>query len=146
MRTRLAAFSLLELMVVLAIVALLFVAATPYYHGYYLRVGRNEARLLLLNATIAQEHHYLEHGRYGEDFLIESISSKNGSSRYKLNVNLANDTVRCQQALGQCYVISAHAQGAQIKDVACASFSIDQDGIKQAHNSAGLLNALCWHG
>lgn len=57
-------FSLLELLLALAIASLLAALATGSYSAVTARVHRQEVRLALWRLAAAHENHHLRHGRY----------------------------------------------------------------------------------
>ena len=60
-------FSLIELMVVLAVFAILSTIAVGSYRRYALRATRTEARLSLLAIQVAQEKFFLQNNQYAQD-------------------------------------------------------------------------------
>ena len=57
-------FSLIELMVVVAIVGLLASIATASYRNYVRRATRTEGRSVLLSIQVAQEKFFLQNNQY----------------------------------------------------------------------------------
>jgi prepilin-type N-terminal cleavage/methylation domain-containing protein len=58
------AFSLTELMVVVAIIALLAVVSVPYYSSYLAKAKQTEVALNLASLHTAMQAYYAEHGTY----------------------------------------------------------------------------------
>src|SRR5512145_330042 len=65
-RARSRGMSLLELMAVVAIVAILGTIAVNTYRGYLLRTNRTDARMALLRVQAAQEKFFLQNNRYAD--------------------------------------------------------------------------------
>jgi type IV pilus assembly protein PilE len=59
-------FSLVELMIVLAIVAILAAVAIPAYHNHVLRTRQSIAYNDLLDLKAAQEMYYAQHNEYAD--------------------------------------------------------------------------------
>ncbi|MDR3570215.1 MAG: type IV pilin protein [Syntrophobacteraceae bacterium] len=57
-------FTLIELMVVVAIVAILSTVAIPAYINYVNRTKQGDAESLLMTARLEQEEHYTDYGQY----------------------------------------------------------------------------------
>jgi type IV pilus assembly protein PilE len=138
-------FSLLELLVTLAIVALLAALAWPGYGAIIQRAQRNDARLALLTIQHAEESHYQRFNAYTEALTLPGSSgglglaalSSNGS--YALSVSTSDD--------GQHYSATARvlAQGRQSRDHACASLLIDETGQRAATDASGADSTdTCW--
>src|SRR5262245_47223884 len=61
-------FTLVELLVALAVTAILSAMAWPGYRATLQRAQRNDARLALLQLQVLQEGHYASHLRYAGGF------------------------------------------------------------------------------
>ena len=66
-RRQAAGFTLIELMVVVAVVAILGTIAVSTYRSYILRTNRTEARMALLATQVAQEKYFLQNNQYAPD-------------------------------------------------------------------------------
>lgn len=143
-------FSLLELLIVLVIVGILAAFATVSYSHYLLRAYRADAKAELTSLAQAQERYRSasQPVAYAKDFVelgrlpasstpVNQYSISDG--RYKIEMPSATDSA---------FKIIAKAQGAQTKDTACASFSIDQSGRLKAVNANGETSSeiteRCW--
>ena len=138
-------FTLLELMITLAIIAILAALAWPGYGAITQRAGRNDARLALLQIQHAQERHYQRFNAYTGALTLPRTSgglglagrSSNGS--YELTVSTSDD--------GQHYSAMAQArpQGRQRSDDSCEIFLIDDIGQRSALDAGGRDNTdACW--
>jgi type IV pilus assembly protein PilE len=137
--------TLLELMVTLAVLALLCAIAWPGYGAVMQRAQRIEARLALLELQHAQERHYLRYFAYTDR--LEEATSTGGLGRsartatgaYSLSVRLRN--------AAQGYVAEAvvHPDGRQAGDATCARFTLDETGQQSARSADGQdTTAACW--
>lgn len=137
------AFTLVELMITVAIMAILSTIAYASYRSYIVRANRTEAKMALLQIQTAEEKFYLQNNRYvtaAGDMPNKPTDSPPGlgidtttaSGNYQLNVVPNPDN--------QSYQATATAQGAQATDDAtCKTFTIDNTGTKFPAESTG-----CW--
>ncbi|MEL6870133.1 MAG: type IV pilin protein [Pseudomonadota bacterium] len=129
-------FTLLELMICLAIIALLVSLAVPGYQHYRDRAERNDARIGLLRLAADQQNHFLEHGTYASDLIAlgsTTPSAVTGNGRYRLAV-LSADT--------DGFVVRASLITPERERNRCAWFEMDQ----RQHRWAGPAGAReCWY-
>jgi len=138
-------FSMIELMIVVAIVALLAAIAYPSYRDQVRRSNRTEGQALLLDAAAKQERFFSENNSYtatvGAGGLGLSTTSENGY--YTLAIAAA--TAGCP--IATCFVaqVTPAAGGGQTDDTTCAVMSISQTGAKAATDTGGSdTRTLCW--
>lgn len=133
-------FSLIELMVVVAIIAVLASLAVPAYLRYGYRARRVDGQQLLLTIANAEERYYAVNNQYTTDvtqigFATSPAASNNG---YYLATLATTGTST------QAYTATAAPQGNQAKDV-CGSLTIDNTGNKTPNASSPLnTNGTCW--
>ena len=86
-------FSLVELLVVLAIVAILAGLTYPSYRQHQLRSVVTEARLSLQTMATTQTQMRLKHGRYQslDELLVHVALSDRINQHYALDLKLTND-------------------------------------------------------
>lgn len=132
-RRRRRGFTLLELMITVAVVALLAVVALPAYQSSVRRAHRTEAKASLSAAAQMMERQLTEKGSYAGATLgsggIYPDRSENGHYALSLS-NLGAAT----------FTISATPQGSQVNDE-CGTFTLTQRGERGV---SGLTPAECW--
>jgi type IV pilus assembly protein PilE len=125
--------TLIELVIVVALVSILVGTAIPSYTGYMLRVHRTEAIRLLLQAAMCQQRVRAAAGRYD----TTRCKPTAGSDRYEFLYESPNTKAERFLAL-------AIPQGAQREDP-CGSLSLNQNGARGI-SKTGASAARCWSG
>jgi type IV pilus assembly protein PilE len=120
--------TLIEVMVVVAIVGLLAAIAIPAYDNYITRSRRSDAFTALETVRAAQEMYRAEKGLYVDATgfaanLLAGCSSTMAGSNYTIAVASITSTTFTAQA-------TPTTTGKQAKDY---SFQIDQNGIESYH-------------
>jgi type IV pilus assembly protein PilE len=136
-------FSLIELMIVVAIVAILASISVSAYRRYTLRANRTEARIALLQIQAGQEKFFLQNNGYATDLATLRAAPPNGLG---LNLTAAGVTpsgfytVSFTAAAANTYTVQAVASGKQAEDTAaCLTFTINDAGLRTPVDSTG-----CW--
>ncbi|MBD9503854.1 type IV pilin protein [Pseudomonas sp. BGr12] len=127
-------FTLIELMVTVAIVAILAAVAFPSYQRYVLRSHRVEAQAVLSEAAARQERYYSQNNAYASTAAgLNMTSNVNALQYYSLAISNITATT---------YTLTATATGAQAKDAPCLSLSLDQAGTRS--NTGTGTGTTCW--
>lgn len=133
-------YTLLELMIVVAVIALLAMIGLPSYTRYGYRARRADGQELLMRVANAQERYYATFNKYGDepvtgDLKLGSVSSEKGY----YTVAIQSDD------LTKGYTATATPTGNQQKDV-CGALSIDSHGTKlpAATDASKNTNGNCW--
>ena len=136
MRTTERGFSLIELMIVVAIVALLAAIALPNYRQHVIRSHRTDATSALLRLAATEEKFYIQNNRYGTFAEIGSPETENGW--YTLAVSDADAATFTATAT------VADGSG-QEDDPHCAVFTINAAGQKLATDPGDADSTdQCW--
>lgn len=127
-------FTLIELMVVLVIVAILAAIGYPSYQAQAERARRADGKSALLEGAQAMERCRTQFGVYNVDNCPDfDVDSEEGHYR----VTIANVT-----ATG--FDLTATAQGVQLGDEDCRTFTLDELGAQGSTNSGGSASTDCW--
>ncbi|MFO1502193.1 MAG: type IV pilin protein [Steroidobacteraceae bacterium] len=141
-------FTLLEMLIALAIAALLATLAWPGYRQLMHRTQRVEARLALLKLQYLQERHFADHHAYAGQLRADGAGSSlpvpavSDEGNYALSMQVDAD--------GQRYVAIAQALpgGRQAGDISCQWLSIDTVGTRRSAPARGPWRAEpgagCW--
>ena len=129
-------FSLMELMIAVAVMAILTVIAYPSYNNYIASAKRAEAKETLLEAAQYLERQFTAEGNYDGGNLasagLATLPKEGGGAYYNLALN----------ASGGRYTLTAIPTGAMNGDP-CGLLTLDQGG-QQGVSGATMTAAECW--
>jgi type IV pilus assembly protein PilE len=110
-------FSIVELLIVVAILGILAAIAIPQYSRYVLDSRRTDGKAALVEAAQMMERHFTNNHSY----VGASIPAGSENGYYALTVTAADAT---------SFTIQATAQGRQAGDQLCATMTINHLGLK----------------
>lgn len=123
-------FTLIELMIVVAVVAILATIAYPNYTDSVRKSRRGQAKADMVEmAQNLERWHTMNNSYVGGDAKLPTQSPKKGTARYALQVTKATQSE---------FMIEANPQAGQDKDM-CGKLTLDQAGRKTP-DTAG-----CWN-
>lgn len=128
-------FTLIEMMIVVAIAGILAAIAYPSYTNYVLRSHRSEGQALLIEAAARQERYFVQNNTYADtiDKLgYSSATSSNGYYQLSISSASASD-----------YALTVTPQGGQAKDTKCSNLTLNAAGSRGA-SASGAVPADCW--
>ncbi|KEQ15023.1 type IV pilin protein [Endozoicomonas numazuensis] len=128
-------FSLIELMIVVAIIGIIVAVAIPSYQQYVFESRRTDAHIALTIAAAEQEKFYTYDNAYTTEINnLGGATSPDG--HYTLSVTATNTT----------YTLTATAisSSSQFADTDCRSFTLNHLGAKAAFNSIATASTGCW--
>lgn len=128
-----AGMTLMELMITVAIVALLASIAYPSYREQVLKSHRSDAKAALMQAAQAMERCYTRTNSFADAACTGLVVAAVPGGRYQLSVAAPNATT---------YTLTATAQGPQTADTRCGDLTLRQDGTKGRSGSAPVAD--CW--
>ncbi len=136
---RVRGFTLIEVMIVIAVVAILTALAVPSYRDYVLRTNRMEAINALLDVAACQERTYVRFHQY--DFNLCGAASTTTNGLYTLEIE-----DRLDDPANQTYILTATAQGNQVND-SCVNLTLTDQNIRGTSASTVATKvADCWKG
>ncbi|HET6553358.1 MAG TPA: type IV pilin protein [Dyella sp.] len=129
-------YTLVELMIVVAVIALLAAIAVPSYLRYSYRARRADGQEVLLRVANAQERYYSTANHYGSLQEI-GFNDPQGSNKGYYSVT----SVPASGSTSQTFTATAGPLGPQAKDD-CGSLAINNVGNKTSANTT--TNGSCW--
>ena len=123
-------FTLIELMIVVAIIGILGSIAYPAYVEYGLRAKRGDAKVALLSAQLSQAKFRANNSTYGSLADI-GVSTTSPEGQYTIAISGTPSATT--------YTITANSN---FTDTDCDIFAVDQDGKITDNNS--YADASCW--
>lgn len=135
-------FTLIEVMIVVAIIGIIAAIAYPSYQQYVLRSWRTQGQGCLLELAQIMERRYTASANMQYSALPETAGAITG---FCAMGNGLNNRYRFTQAVNGAagtFTLTATPAGAQASDTDCAAMTVNQLGQKGA---AGTLGAAgCW--
>lgn len=147
-------FSLLELIIAVAIVATITGFGIPAYFQYIYKTRRIEAHTSLLSLQLAQEqfrnhcHQYATSISNQETCTEQTSILADGSHSLKLPATLLSQyydfSLNLNPSNTNQYTLSAVAKSEQAVDMNCIRLVLDQSGNKSAFNRFNQPSSNCW--
>jgi type IV pilus assembly protein PilE len=136
----------MELLIALAIAAILLGVALPGYQHVVLKSSRAAARAALLELVARQEQYFVNHKRYARSLVElglpglyfidgqgEPVSA--GSAVYQIRLDLVDDAYRGGTAL---------PRNRQLADTHCLAFSLSRLGVRSVTGVSSSRPDECW--
>ncbi len=133
---KLKGFTLIELMIVVAIIGILASIAYPSYIDYVTRSARSEGVAAVMRVANLQEQYYLDNRAYATDMTELGLSASPFVTEHGHYSVASTGTTS--------FTITATAQGTQAsRDSTCATITMTSAGKKGPVDSNGKL-LECW--
>lgn len=126
-------FTLIEMMIVVAVIALLATIAFPSYQNFTMRNRRADGKDLAMRIASAQERHYTNRNVYTDDPGVLGVNPVSEQQYYTAQIVVPAD--------GQSYTLNLIPQDVQAND-RCGTLTINNTGYKDKLGPGG--NGSCW--
>ncbi|MDY6829387.1 MAG: type IV pilin protein [Pseudomonadota bacterium] len=130
-------FSLMELLIAVAIVGILATIAYPAYQDSVMRSRRADAKIALTQAAAQQEKRFTETSSYTSN-MAEIGGATSPESFYNLAVAVTNG------GLGFTLTATPAAGSPQANDNSCAQYQLTHTGAKLAFDAGATTSVNCW--
>lgn len=127
-------FTLIELMITVAIVGILAAIAMPSYSEYIRRGHRADARAGLLQAQLWMERASTATGIYPAALpaALAWDVTKAGFKDKRYDITLTSPTSGKDEDKGRTYLLTATPKGAQVGDK-CGAYTLEHNGLRGAN-------------
>lgn len=133
-----AGFTLIEVLITVAILGIIAAVAIPSYSGYVTKTRRTEAKSLLTEVAGEQQRYFSENNTYTDKLTVlgypaDSVDSEEGN--YSVSVT-------AQTVTSFTLTATRVAGKAQITDNECGDFEINSVGSKDISGTSTVAD--CW--
>jgi type IV pilus assembly protein PilE len=129
-------FTLVELMITVAIVGILAAVVYPSYSAFIVRSDRSEAQRELMRLANLQEQLFVDRRTYSANMIQLGMTANpyiTESKNYSIAATIANN--------GTTFTLTATAKNSQLRDTDCLTLTINEAGQQDATGSA---SNTCW--
>ena len=133
--------TLIELLMVIAILGILTAIAIPSYRAYMIRANRSDAKAALLSTAGALERCFTRYNDY-------TLKADGGSCEVVLPVTTENKTYSVEAdadnggIVATSFAIRAVPQGKQAADTGCANLGLTSGNVKRTSGTKTIEE--CW--
>jgi len=135
MKSKNSGFTLIEVMIAVAVIAIIASIAFPAYQDQAQKTRRADGKALLGNVSQQLERCYTRFGSYNNAGCSVTNGDSIDSDDNFYNVTLAG-------VAATTYSLTAIPQGIQAADTTCANLTLDQAG-QQTYSGSGTVSE-CW--
>lgn len=141
-------FTLMELMITVAIIGILTAIAYPNYTAYVQKSRRADAQVALNEIVQRQENYFLRNFSYANSLNQLGYVNTSPEGYYSLAMATVTPAACDGSNSNRCESYSVTATpvvgNVQAADNECQSFSLDNRGSRQAKNKDGNSSEQCW--
>ena len=134
MKRQVQGFTLLELMIAVAIVAILAAIAYPSYEEHMIKTRRAEGRAAMLEVAARLERCFTRFNAYDHAACADIASMRSENGYYQVSPDALNAT---------SFSLQAEPQLAQVKDTKCGTLTLTSVGVRSQTGSPPS-GYKCW--
>lgn len=136
--------TLIELMIVVAIIAILSGIAFPMYQQHVIKTNRVDAQSVLIEAAQFMERHYTANHRYHQDLAGVAIALPAELTVSPVGADTTYYNVTISAVTASTYTLTATPQGAQIGDGRLETNNLGVKMWDKNNNNVIDLDESCW--
>ena len=126
-------FTLIELMIAVAILAIIVAIAIPTYERYVIETNRGEGKVIINNVAQGLERCYSRFSQYNDGACTVTLPAVSENGHYSVTAALTATT----------YTLTAAPQDSQAtRDTECGSLTLDHRGFRGVTGSGTVED--CW--
>ncbi|WP_276205400.1 type IV pilin protein [Methylocaldum sp. 14B] len=134
-------FTLMELMIAVAVVGILAAVAFPSYQSQVIKTRRSDGKAALMAAAAKQEQYYLDNKTYANSMTALGYAANPANSQEGYyQISIAAATAACP--IATCFSLTATGQGSQQSDGVCGNLTLSSSGAKGITGTGTVAN--CW--
>jgi type IV pilus assembly protein PilE len=126
-------FTLMELMIAVAVVGILAAVAFPSYQSQVIKTRRSDGKAALMSAAAKQEQYYLDNKTYADTLAKLNVAAASPEGYYQIRITASSATA---------FTLQAAPQGSQTSDTICGNLTLNNLGTK-TESGSGTVND-CW--
>lgn len=140
-------FTLIELMIAVAIVAVLAAIAYPNYQQYLLKSGRSDGHAKLTQVMQAQERFYSQNQSYTANLGVGGLAFPGTAANAPVDSDEGRYRIAAQACgagiqLTRCVRLVATAVNQQAADASCGDLILTSQGVKDITGTSA--REACW--